>query len=251
MQIITTPAKVAGSFLVVSAVLVTINCALLFLYYYLGGHELFGLLDLFDLDIEGNIPTLYSAVAVLFCAALLGLVTVINWHKPDSRRLYWLGLSILFLFLAIDEGAAIHEEIGSWLDNHYDARGVLYFFWVVPYGMAASILALIYLRFLGTLPADTRWRFILAGALYVGGALGVEMLGAREADLHNTNTLVYSFLFTLEETLEMLGIVIFMHALLLYLVHETGRLEVVLNLGTVGPSRDHTDDEGRRSAPPP
>ncbi len=43
---------------------------MLFFNIYLGDDEPFGLIDLFDFDIEGNIPTLYSAVSVLFCSAL-------------------------------------------------------------------------------------------------------------------------------------------------------------------------------------
>lgn len=250
MEIAATPARIASAFLACTAVLVTINCSLLFLHYYLGGHELFGLLDLFDLDIEGNIPTLYSAVAVLFCAALLALITYTNWRKTDGRRFYWLGLSLLFVFLGIDEGAAIHEEIGSWLENYFDARGVLYFYWIVPYGIATFVLALAYLKFVWTLPVDTRWRFVLAGVIYLGGALGIEMLGAREADLHDTSTVTYAFLFTLEETLEMLGIVVFIHALLIHLTRETGRVAIILSPGIGGRPSTASKNETTESPPP-
>ena len=81
-----------------AAVLTVINSVLLFFYFYLDDDELFGLIDFFDFDHEGNIPTLYSAVAVLFCAALLALITRANWHKLDGKRFYWLGLTLLFLF---------------------------------------------------------------------------------------------------------------------------------------------------------
>ncbi len=118
MEIRVDPKNVAIAFLWVAAVLTAIHIVLLSLSFYLGDDHLFGLLDFFDLDIEGNIPSLYSAVAVLFCSALLAVITHVNWNKSDGRRFHWLGLTILFLFLAVDEGTAIHEQIGTFLERY-------------------------------------------------------------------------------------------------------------------------------------
>ena len=64
--------------------------------------------------------------------------------------------------------------------------------------------------------------------MFLIGALGVEMLGAREADLHGHSTITYCVLFTVEEMLEMLGIILFIYALLRHLAAETGRISLVL-----------------------
>ena len=228
MELRVDPKNVAIAFLSVAAVLTIINSGLLFLSFYLGDDELFGLLDFFDLDIEGNVPSLYSAVAVLFCSVLLALITHVNWYKSDGRRFYWLGLTILFLFLAVDEGTAIHEQIGTFLERYMDAQGALYFLWVVPYGVVTLVLGLAYSRFVWELPKDTRLRFVTAGVIFLVGALGIEMLGAREADLHGSYTITYCVLFTVEEMLEMLGIILFIYALLTHLAAETGRFSLVL-----------------------
>ena len=190
--------------------------------------ELFGLVDLFDLAIEGNIPILYSAVAMLFCSALLALITHTNWHKPDGKRFYWLGLTMLFLFLALDEGAVIHEAVGDYFEQYLSATGFFYFMWVVPYGIATVVLGLVFLKFVLGLPKNTRLRFIVAGVIFLTGVLGIEMLGAREAALHGTETVAYCVLYTIEEMLEMLGIIVFIYALLSHIVQETGPLSIVL-----------------------
>jgi len=228
MEIKVDPKQVAVAFLWVAAVLTVINSVLLFFYFYLDDDELFGLVGLFDLAIEGNIPTLYSAVAILFCSALLALITHTNWHKPDGKRFYWLGLTILFLFLAIDEGTAIHEAVGEYFERYLSATGFLYYMWVVPYGIATVVLGLVFFKFVWELPKNTRLHFIVAGTIFLTGVLGIEMLGAREADLHGTETVVYCMLYTLEEMLEMLGIILFIYALLSHLVQETGPLSIVL-----------------------
>jgi len=72
--------------------------------------------------------------------------------------------------------------------------------------------------------------------IFLTGVLGIELLGAREADLHGTETVVYCLLYTLEEMLEMLGIILFIYALLSHLVQETGPLSIVLGRAGGSPS---------------
>ncbi len=59
-------------------------------------------------------------------------------------------------------------------------------------------------------------------------ALGLEMFGAREAELSGYYTYPYSALYTLEEMFEMAGIILFTYGLLLVLAREQGRLTCVL-----------------------
>ncbi len=228
MEIKVEPKQVAVAFLMVVATLTVINSILLSFTFYLDDTELFGLVDFFDVAHEGNIPTLYSAVAIFFCSGLLALITRAQWRKSGGKRAYWLGLAILFLFLGFDEGTAIHEEIGTFLEDYMDARGALYFLWVVPYGLATVVIGLAYLKFVWALPTRTRLHFIMAGVIFLTGVLGIEMLGAREADIYGYDTVIYSFLYSLEEMLEMLGVVVFIYALLSYLAQLQGGLVLVL-----------------------
>jgi len=224
------PKQVTTALLWVVAVLTVINIATIILHFYLADDPVYGLVELFDFAIEGNIPTFYSAVAILFCSALLALITRSNWHRPGGNRFYWLGLTFLFVFLAVDEAAAIHEGIGDYFEQFLDAEGYLYYMWVVPYGIATAVIGLILLKFVLTLPIRTRVRFIVAGTIFLTGAIGIEMLGAREADLHDTDTVLYCVLYTIEELLEMLGIVVFIHALLAHMADESGDAGVTLRL---------------------
>jgi hypothetical protein len=68
------------------------------------------------------------------------------------------------------------------------------------------LFAVMYLKFLFHLPTQTRWRFIIAGLVYVGGAAGVDIPEGYYEALYGTETMTYSLLVTLEESLEMAGI---------------------------------------------
>ena len=93
-----------------------------------------------------------------------------------------------------------------------------------PYAIFLIFLAIPYLGFLFRLPVDTRVRFIIAAVLFLGGAIGVEVISAKEADLYGTSTVTYSVLYTIEELLEMLGVIAFIRALLIYIDTQSGTL---------------------------
>ena len=241
MEITIQPKRVALAFFWVVMALTLIHSIVLFFYFYLPDDEVFGLVDLFDFDIEGNVPTLYSSVAILFCAALLAIIARSSWKKRDHWRMYWLGLAVMFLFLAVDEGVALHEYLSNIFEEFMEAEGLLYFLWVVPYGIATVIVGLIYLRFVLHLPQSTKRLFIAAGLIFLTGAVGIEMLSAQEVDRHSTYTIKYCLLYTVEEVFEMLGIVLFIYALLSYIVQESGRLSIIVALPGDAPAAANHD----------
>jgi len=231
MEIKVEPKKLATVLLWIIAILTVIHSVVLFLYFYWEDDYVFGFVDLFDFDIEGNFPTFYSAVAMLLATGLLALITHANWNREGGYRFYWLLLTCLMLFLTFDEATAIHEAIGGFFEDYLDASGFLYFMWVVPYGIAVAVLGVLFLKFVFALPAQTRNHFIAAGCIFLSGAIGLELFGAREAYLNGTETITYCVLYTFEELLEMLGIVLFIYALACYLTREVGRVSLVLQSG--------------------
>jgi hypothetical protein len=70
------------------------------------------------------------------------------------------------------------------------------------------------------LPKSTRREFLTAGALFVGGAVGLELLAGRYSEIHGVDNFIYSLHVTLEEGLEMLGVWVFIRALVRY-IHAT------------------------------
>ena len=212
------PRKVALAFFWIVMALTLINSVVLYFYFKLNDDSVYGLVGLFDFDTEGNIPTFYAATALLFCAMLLAVIARVNWR--EAGRWHWLGLAVLFVLLALDEGVGLHENLSNVFEGFMRAEGVLYFLWVVPYGIATVVIGLIYLRFVFGLPRITSALFIAAGTIFLTGAVGLEMLGAQEADQNSLYTVKYCVLYTFEELFEMLGIVLFIYALLSYIAGE-------------------------------
>ena len=231
-------AAVAGILGTVIALLVLADVAGQISTYYFGHPAVLGLVALFDLDNEANMPSWYSASVLLICSGVLALIATAMTQSRDRYRWHWVGLSAGFLYLSADEEAGIHEIIGPlfagvghWLTLHvsssfrYLAAYPVYT-WVLPACAAAAIIGISYTRFLFALPRRTGVLFVVSAAIFLGGAVGVEVIGARHVLLYGQHDPVYGALVVLEESMEMGGIALFLCTLLRYAQAEIGSIRL-------------------------
>ena len=177
-----------------------------------------GKLQTLNVDEEGSIPTLFSSLAMLLCAILAMMISPYCNEEAHRYRKLWRLLVVILLFMCLDEIASFHESLISPVRSALSVGGFFYFAWVIP-GMAlVLVLALVYLRFILHLPSKTRWLVAVASILSVWGALGMEMIGGYVIDLYG-RTPIYVVITTVEESLEILGIVILIYALMRYMVN--------------------------------
>ena len=165
------------------------------------------LVGLFSLSYEGNLPTWYSSALLLACAVTLAPIAA---AAPPGQARYWSLLSAVFGYLSIDEAVGLHEQ----LNEVVHLGGPFYFGWIIPAGAAVLLLGAAYLGFLRALPAGTRHRFLVAGALYVGGALLMEIPLGLWTEARGDGGLGYALIDFAEESLEMTGATLFLLALL-------------------------------------
>jgi len=94
--------------------------------------------------------------------------------------------------------------------------GVFRNLWVIPAGLIALVVGLSYLRFLVHLPSRTRALFVASGVAFVTAAVGMEMVGASYSAAGGRYKPGFMVLVTIEETLEMASIALFLYAVLTY-----------------------------------
>jgi len=203
--------------LVIVLTLVALSTAGQIARHQLGHRELKGFVPAFYLDEEASVPTWYSSAALLLAAALLGLIAAAKFAARGPYRVHWAGLALLFALFSADEIAMFHEYPIAPLRATWDLGGPLYYGWVIPGAAFVAAVGLSYASFLRHLPGRTRNAFVLAGCVFVGGAIGVEMLSGSWADVHGENNLTYALIVTAEEFCEMLGVVLLIRAVVQYL----------------------------------
>ncbi len=176
---------------------------------------------LFDPNGEANIIAWYSSSTLLLCSFMLGIIALVKKVNHDSFTLHWGILSFIFLYLSADEAAMLHEIADKPLRELLDLGGFFYYSWIIPAGIAILIFGLAYLKFLFHLPSKTKWLFIIAGGIFVGGAIGMESFSGLYDDMYRQGKIAsdgFVIIFeTIEESMEMLGIVLFIRALLDYM----------------------------------
>jgi hypothetical protein len=160
--------------------------------------------QIFDVDEEDSFPTWYSASALLLTAVVLWINARGARAAGSSLRWHWQGLAVGFLLLSVDEIAGVHESINSVTDSS----------WAVPGAVIAALLGGVYLTFLTQIERRTAIQFVIGGAIFVGGAVGVELYTEPYLESDQLNTLAYNLWTVVEEGMEMAGVLIFLRALL-------------------------------------
>ena len=216
-------------FLVPSLVL----CSLFFQFclYFLPDYPLKDSLALLsNVDKEQSIPTLYSWSALLFCAILLLVIAQAKKAAGDHYTNYWRVLAVIFAYLSLDEATSLHELFVVPLRTSLNTSGFLYYAWVIPGAIFVIAVFLGFLKFINALPTKTKRLFLTAGAVFVGGAIGMELLSGSHAEIHTVNNFTIAILTSIEEFMEMIGIVIFIYALLCYISSELKGLNLQIRL---------------------
>ncbi len=218
------PAKVA---VVLSLVVLAVSVASLTGQYLKPGlaHNELALKVIAKLNLDkevNDLPTWYQSSTLLVSSVLLLVIGLARRELKDKDAKYWGLLSLIFLFLSLDEAVSIHEQMTMPLRTTFHLEGFLFLSWVIPASFLVAVLGIVLSRFLFRLPSSTRNLMILSALIYLGGALGVEMVGANYMFMMNNppdigSNFTYAIITTVEEFLEMTGIVVFIYCLLTYL----------------------------------
>ncbi|HRE51494.1 MAG TPA: hypothetical protein PK339_08740 [Flavitalea sp.] len=175
-----------------------------------------GIYYFFNACEEKSAQTFFSAFLLVTAAAVVVLVGKMLEPKHPTRR-YWFVLGGLFIFMALDETLTIHEQFNKLRPALNDQSGIFYFAWIIPYSILAIGAGVYFFRFLFLLPPATRNLFILSGAIFVGAAIGFEILEGYIVFNDGIGTHGDILLPPIEEFLEMSSITLFIYAALRHL----------------------------------
>jgi hypothetical protein len=177
------------------------------------------ILEYFYVDQEQNIPTFFSSFLLLLSSAILAIIAKLEKDNRSTSALKWMVLSICFLYLSIDESVSLHEKLIFPMRNMLPGKlshGIFYYTWVIPGMIFILFFAAFFADFILKLNPKIRFYFITSAIIYVSGGLGLELIGGYLYEL-NQRTIGYSMLTTVEEGMEMAGIIVFIYGLLIYI----------------------------------
>ena len=172
-----------------------------------------------DVNHEGSIPTWYATITLASCALMLGVIAIdaAQRRKPYPRQ--WAALAVIFALLSLEEILGVHSEATGRL------RSIVSITEGPGYAIALAVIALIGLaavallfgRFYLQLPSKWRRWFTIGALIYVLGVFASDAVGDYLISAAGDATLAYDIVLTVEEALEMTGVLIFIVMLLEYI----------------------------------
>lgn len=193
------------------------NALALGLIHYGGITDGWGVVTLLHFDREQNLPTLFSVLLLLGAS---GLAVRQASAQPDQAvlRTGWRIVATVLALMAIDEFASVHERVDAAMRYYLGTDFLPYAAWPIPYVLGLAALGAMLWRWLLALDRWQAVALLIAGTIYLGGAVGMEFIAGEyltHIDPHHAGVtdLRRDLLATLEETLEMTGLILLIQAL--------------------------------------
>lgn len=176
--------------------------------------NLLGLVPMFNMDRESNIPTLFSFLLLLSAGGLFSLLSRQLAAASDRFTRHVTLLSFIFVFMAVDEYASIHELFTEPLAFLAPESGIFHFAWVIAAIPFVIVVGLYFLRFFLAQSKEFKIGLFSAGFIYIFGAVGMEMVGSSIHFAYGYAHIAYGLATIVEESCEIFGVIILIHTLL-------------------------------------
>jgi hypothetical protein len=181
-----------------------------------------------DVNAEASIPTWYAAVALFAVSVMLGVIAAAARRQGRPFSLQWALLAIGFGLLSLEGIIGVHSQVTKVLRRLADATdGPWLLIGLGGIGIVALIVAAaLFGRWFVALPRRWRTWFAIGGLVYLAGVLGSDAIGDYIASTFGDTSLMYILVLTIEEALEMTGVLIFIVLLLQYIARFVGPVTV-------------------------
>lgn len=196
-------------------------------YFYNEGAERY-LTYMFNLDEETNFPTYFSTILLIF-SSILTLLISSSKHKAKERySVNWYIISLVLLLMSMDEILMFHEQVSAPIRTLLHTQGFFYFAWLVPATILIITFLIININLFFSLPPRFQKSFFIASLIYFIGAFLMEMVGGKFLSFYGQNNFGYAIITTIEESFELVGLIILLNSLLSYCKDELPNLSIKL-----------------------
>ena len=221
-----TPAKIAILLAGIALFIILTSVMLDVIEELTWGQKFWGFRVKFDLDQEANVPTYFSSLILLISAALFTVIGMLKTSNHGAFAAHWKGMGLIFFLLSVDETGVLHEKFIDIFQLYFKPTGIFFFGWVVLAIPLVILTAFAYLRFFFHLPKKYKIFIFTSIFLYLAGAVGMEMMGGWYAENYGENRPLYNVITTVEEILEIIGILTLIYTLLLYISQNFQELKL-------------------------
>jgi hypothetical protein len=209
------PRRIAIPLLIITLILLCIHLLCVYASFILDSPYSFSWKFYFDKRM--NIPFFFS-IGLLLSSTYFSYKLSVSEFEIPSRLEFWKTLCILIGFIALDKFFHLHNKartITSAITSTYDAALPFYYLWTIPYLALIGYIAMRLKRSSLHLPWPLKRQLAIACALFVTGAIVLEVSGIYYVYLRSGESDLYHVLIkTSEELLQILGTVMLIYSLI-------------------------------------
>ncbi len=212
-----------------------IQAWLVILHFRLAGHATANVRVIgqaFDLMRESSIPTAFAALQAMIACVIAGIIARVARKNGSTKRrwLGWLGVMAIFLIIAADDAAAIHERVNAIVSLELIERlqypSYPWHVIFVPFFVVALLVTLWTVRADLTLTLAQKISLVVALLCFALSqsfdfAEGWEMMTRTLGDPIPTQL---TQMMLVEEIMEMIGTTLFIYVFLTTLLHNLPQL---------------------------
>jgi len=171
---------------------------------------------MWNLDEENNVPTWFASMVLALVGFALAFVGLMKYQERDPHYRQWFAISLIPLFLSLDDMAQLHEALSSPLSEEYGFGGLLHWAWLVVALPVVAVLTVLFLPFLLRLPARTAILLLAGAGITFSGGVILEMFEGWRVDASGQGGLLLFLMVTVQEVMEMTGSIIALYAVIDY-----------------------------------
>ena len=199
---------------------------------------------LFNITREDGLASLFAVIQTFIISLVCWCIYLV--HKSPQTgllvyRLGWLSLALFFTYLAIDDGAMVHERIGTAFSSANQDIKLPSYGWQVVLAPAFVMAGLLVFRFLWRLDARyIRRDWLIYALACLGAAVGIDFIEGMENGFRYVSEstgipikTVSHFSKSLEEFIEMLGLTFFLMLFLRYLMIQTYHVTIIISNASI------------------
>ncbi len=196
---------------------------------------------MFNITREDGIATLFAVIQTFALALTCWIIFWLTRKTTPASRAStgWLILAIFFTYMGIDDGALVHERLGTAFKHSVGDRPLPTYGWQIVVGPVFVIFGLFLLIFLWTRSRLILDRFLLiAGLGCLGTAVLIDLIEGSPhgyriiADLSGIDEKTFShFAKSFEEFIEMFGITLLWMRVLRHLFALAATLTILWDRG--------------------
>ena len=206
---------------------------------------------LFNITREDGLASLVAVIQTLVVAVVTWAIYLLTAHQQATRsiRAGWLVLALFFSYMTIDDGAMIHERIGTAFKNANEGINLPSYGWQIVLAPLFVLMGAFMVWFLWRRGNNViRRDWLLAAVFCLGAAILLDFIEGRENGYQllveetdwSAKTIAH-FSKSLEEFLEMLGMTFLLITFLNHLGYLTEKTEIRVARRKIWLVERHTD----------